>query len=51
MSKRDDRRLVLCEGCGAAYPGFRAENGELKMISGPDCPDCGSSEFSEVDVD
>ncbi len=49
MAKRDDRRLLVCEGCGAAYPGFRAENGEFKIIGGPACPNCGATEFAEVD--
>ena len=51
MAKKEDRRLVTCEQCRQTYPGFRREDGELRVVGGPTCPNCDSSSFAEVDLD
>lgn len=49
MSKKEDRRLVVCEHCGRTYPGYENENGELHVVGGPACPNCESISFGEID--
>ena len=51
MAKKNDRRLVVCEGCEEAYPGFQTESGDIKIVGGPACPNCGGSDFTEIDAE
>ena len=51
MAKKKDRRLILCVECEEAYPGFRAASGDLKIVGGPVCPNCGGDDFAEVKIE
>ena len=50
MAKKKDRRLVVCEQCERTYPGFQSDDGELNVVGGPACPNCGASALEEVEV-
>ena len=51
MAKKKDRRLIVCAECEEAYPGFRAASGDLKIVGGPVCPNCGGNDFAEVEIE